>query len=113
AGSIVAFYILLPADWGQPMFATRWFIPFVPLLVFWAGAWLRHQHHPVVWAGVAVLLGFSVLTTLLGATDPFTRGPARLHTAYVAARQLLQGQPSLASSEPVAAGGYHDSTPLR
>jgi hypothetical protein len=108
AASIVGCYICLPADWGQPMFATRWFVPFVPLLVFWGGAWLRHRHHSAVWAGVALLLGFSVLTTLLGATDPFTKGGTRLHTAYVAAQQLLQNQPPLASGQTVAASPYHD-----
>jgi hypothetical protein len=59
AVAVVGVYVVLDPDWTQPMFATRWFIVFVPLLVFWAGAWLRRNHHPVVWTGAAVMLSFS------------------------------------------------------
>jgi hypothetical protein len=100
-GAVVALYVLLLPSFNQPMFATRWFIPFLPLVVVWAGAWMRRNHHPVVWAGAGCLLAFSVLTTLLGATNPFMAPTGGQHTAYVAAKQLMvpAGQaPALASS---------------
>ena len=78
-------------DWTQPMFSARWFIPFLPLVVFWSGAWLRQQHHPAMWATAAFLLAFSVLTSLLGATAPFVQPRHGEHTAYAAARNLLEG----------------------
>jgi MFS family permease len=86
---IVGIYSGLNADWDQPMFAVRWFVPFLPLVVYWSGVWLRERHHPALWAVVGVLLGFSVLTTLIGATAPFTQGWQGEYTAYAAARQLF------------------------
>lgn len=78
-------------DWTQPMFSARWFIPFVPILVFWSGAWVRKAHHPLMWAAAALLLAFSVATSLLGATAPFVQSRHGEHTAYAAARRLLDG----------------------
>ena len=44
---IMAGYIVLRVDWTQAMFGPRWFIVFLPLVLFWAGAWLRKRHHAV------------------------------------------------------------------
>lgn len=85
---IVLVYATADADWQQPMYAVRWFVPFLPLVLFWAGPWLRKDHHPAIWTAAAVLLSFSVLTTLLGAAAPFTHSKTGGYTAYVAARQL-------------------------
>jgi hypothetical protein len=86
------------------MFATRWFIVFMPLVLFWAGAWLRRQHHPVVWSSAAVLLAFSITVSLIGATDPFPRDGFDNYTVVEAAEQLLQPTPPAAVS-PVVVGG--------
>lgn len=51
-------------------FANRWLMVFVPILFFFTGAWLRRPHRPVIWAAAAVLLTFSVLVSLIGATNP-------------------------------------------
>ena len=64
---IIGAYVLLAPRWDLPMFSVRWFIPFLPLLIFWSGVWLRRKHHPVVWVVAGVLLFFSVLVTLIGA----------------------------------------------
>jgi len=45
-------------------------VVFLPILLFWSGAWLRRRHHPAVWTIINVLLAFSVVVTLIGATDP-------------------------------------------
>ena len=76
------------------MFSVRWFIVFMPLLVYWSGAWLRKSHPAIVWVGAAVLLLFSMLTTILGATAPFTDARNGEYTAYVAARQLIKPAPT-------------------
>lgn len=81
-------YAILGADWDQPMFATRWYVPFLPMIVFWTGAWLRQGHHPAAWTAAGLLLGFSVLVSMLGATAPFVRARHGEHTAYAAARQI-------------------------
>jgi hypothetical protein len=91
--AIVIAYVTMPAKWEQPMFSVRWFIVFMPLLVYWCGAWLRKPHPPIMWVGAAVLLAFSMLTTILGATAPFTKGEIGEYTAYVAARQLFKPPP--------------------
>jgi hypothetical protein len=60
-------------DWTGAMFATRWFVAFVPLLLFWAGAWVRRGHRPVTWTIAAILLAFSIVVSLAGACNPYPR----------------------------------------
>lgn len=91
---IVLAYAVSGPDWQQPMFAVRWFVVFLPLLMFWAGAWLRRPHRPAAWSAAAALLAFSILTTLIGATAPFTQARPGEYTAYAAARQLVKGTPA-------------------
>ena len=100
---VLVYAFLDDVNWRQPMFSARWFIPFVPMLVFWAGAWVRKQHHPAMWAAAALLLGFSVLTTLLGATAPFVHARDGEHTGYAAAKRLLEGA-AFRSPDVVASG---------
>jgi len=88
---IIGVYVVTAENWSQPMFSVRWFIPFLPLTVFWGGVWLREKHHAAVWAAAGVVLGFSVLTTVIGATSPLTRCREGQYTAYGAARQLFTG----------------------
>ncbi|MDB5358178.1 MAG: hypothetical protein JWN24_4631 [Phycisphaerales bacterium] len=57
-------------DAGSAMFATRWFVVFLPLTLFWAGAWLRRSHRQASWTVAGVLLAFSVAVALVGATGP-------------------------------------------
>lgn len=92
---IVLVYITLNCNWDQPMFSVRWFVVFLPALLFWAGAWMRKPHHPAMWAGMGVLLGISVLISILGAAAPFP--PASRpgeYTVYTAMRYLIKGNPS-------------------
>jgi len=91
--AIVIAYVTMGANWEQPMFSVRWFIVFMPLLVYWSGAWLRKSHPAIVWVAAAVLLAFSILTTLIGATAPFVKTEPGEYTAYIAARQLLRPPP--------------------
>lgn len=71
--AIVVGYTLQHADWNDAMFANRWFLVFLPLTLFWAGAWLRRKHHAGTWTVAALLWGFSALIALIGATDPQPR----------------------------------------
>lgn len=41
-----------------------------PVLMLWAGTWLRRQHGPAVWAVTGVALAVSVAATLVGAASP-------------------------------------------
>ncbi len=87
---IVLAYVFCRADWTQAMFGPRWFVVFLPLLLFWAGAWLRKSHHPLTWAVAAVLLLFSTTISLIGTTDPFVHaGDPYDYTARAAWDNLL------------------------
>jgi len=72
--AIVLAMVLSRAEWSSAMFASRWFIVFLPLLMFWIGAWLRRSHRPLTWTVAGVLLGFSVTVSLIGACNPYPRG---------------------------------------
>jgi hypothetical protein len=69
-------------------FGNQWLVPFLPLLFFWAGAWLRRAHHPAVWTAAAGLLIFSILVSLVGATDPLPRGGYDRYTPVAALHNL-------------------------
>jgi hypothetical protein len=100
--AIVLLYCLSRADWGNAMFATRWFVLFLPLLLFWCGAWLRRSHRRVSWAAAGVLFAFSAAVSLVGATGSFPRGGFDRFTALGAVQNLLSPPPS-AASEPMLA----------
>jgi len=86
---IVLLYCISRADWGEAMFATRWFVLFLPLLLFWSGAWLRRPHRRTSWAMAATLLAFSTAVSLVGATGSFPRDGFQHYTALNAAQNLF------------------------
>jgi hypothetical protein len=90
--AIMGAYILLRVDWGQAMFGPRWFIVFLPLTLFWSGAWLRKPHLTTTWAVAGVLLAFSVAVSLIGAAAPFVRAEAGQYTVAAAVRKIVGGE---------------------
>jgi hypothetical protein len=74
-------------DLSSAMFGNKWFIVFSPILLFWAGAWLRRGHKLRSWLAAAVLLLFSVTAGVIGATNPTPpRGYEGYSVAEAAAR---------------------------
>ncbi|HEX8521327.1 MAG TPA: hypothetical protein VF669_03660 [Tepidisphaeraceae bacterium] len=84
------------------MFAAPHFVVFVPLLLFWAGAWLRRNHHPITWSVAGVLLVFSMSVSLVGATDPFPRRGYDKYSAIQALNKFVH--PDAAPRATVYAG---------
>ncbi len=74
-------------------FGTPWLIVFLPFLFFWAGAWLRRPHRAAAWALAGLLLAFSVVVSLIGATDPMPAGGYSKYTAVSALHDLLTSPP--------------------
>lgn len=91
--AIISLYAAVRSDWREAMFATRWFILFLPLLLFWSGAWLRRSHSRTTWACAGVLLLFSVFVAVLGMTEPYPRAGYDRYTARAAFDRLLHGAP--------------------
>jgi hypothetical protein len=104
AGSvaILLLYCVSSTEWGEAMFATRWFVLFLPLMLFWAGAWLRRPHRPMSWVAAGVLMAFSATVSIIGATGSFPRDGFDRYTA-VGAMQNLLSPPNAASAAPVLA----------
>jgi hypothetical protein len=91
-------------DWRDAMFAARWFVVFTPLVLFWAGAWLRRKHRPGVWASAAVLMAFSLFVSVVGAVaGPLPQEGFDHYTAAEAWDRLVEPTHT-ASSPPVVAG---------
>jgi hypothetical protein len=98
---IVGVYITVNCNWDQPMISARWFIIFMPALLFWAGAWLRKSHHPVMWSIAGALLVVSTLASVLGAAAPFP--PTARNGEYTlvsAIRYLVKGAPATVQAQP-------------
>jgi hypothetical protein len=94
AALIVCAYIVLRVDWGQAMFGPRWFIVFLPLTLFWAGAWLRKHHHWAAWSVAGVLLAFSIGVSVIGAAAPFVKAAPGQYTVAAAVRKMWYGEPA-------------------
>ena len=90
-GIILLRYVVVPPNWKYAMFGVRWYVVFLPLLLFWAGAWCRRSHHPGTWATAAVLLAFSCGVSLIGATDPMPRNGYDRYTPVAALEHLWAG----------------------
>jgi hypothetical protein len=93
--TIVVLYGIFRADWRDAMFASRWFVVFLPMLLFWIGAWVRRSHRPGVWVFAGALLAFSALVGIVGATEPFPTEGFKGYTALDATRRLFTSQPSV------------------
>jgi hypothetical protein len=76
-------------------FGNRWLLVFLPFLFFWAGAWLRRPHKAPAWAIAAILLTFSTLVSLIGATDPMPAGGYSKYTAISALKDLVNTPPPI------------------
>ena len=92
--AILAGSVVLRVDWGQAMFGPRWFVVFLPLTLFWSGAWLRRPHRATTWVVAALLLSFSIGVALVGATAPFVRAEPGQYTVAAAVRKLVNGDRS-------------------
>ncbi|HEX4054200.1 MAG TPA: hypothetical protein VHX86_08040 [Tepidisphaeraceae bacterium] len=74
-------------------FGTPWLIVFLPFLFFWSGAWLRRPHRAPAWALAGLLLAFSIVVSLIGATDPMPAGGYSKYTAISALHDLFNSPP--------------------
>ena len=101
---IMLAYSLTWADVRGAMFANRWFVAFLPLTLFWAGGWIRREHHYLQWTAACVLLIFSVGVGVVGATDPLPRDGYDQYTAAAAAQKLFSAS-ACANGERVALAG--------
>jgi hypothetical protein len=99
---IIVGYTLQRPDWNDAMFANRWFLVFMPLMLFWAGAWLRRRHHPATWVVAAALWSISAGIALLGATDPQPRQGYSRYTAAGAFMHLVRPPATPALRDMVA-----------
>ncbi|HZK80547.1 MAG TPA: hypothetical protein VFC46_05750 [Humisphaera sp.] len=108
--TVIVIYSLCRSDTRNAMFATRWFVVFLPLTLFWAGAWLRRPHRRSSWIAAAALLAFSVTASLIGATGPLPRSGFSHYTVAAAWQNLIhrpQSPPALLS--PIADRGGQEA----
>ena len=91
--AVIVIYSLCRSDTRNAMFATRWFVVFLPLTLFWAGAWLRRPHRRSSWIAAAALLAFSITASLI----------VRHRAASAQRIQPLHGRRRLAKSHPSSA----------
>ncbi len=107
---LLVLFTLRRADWHGAMFASRWFVMFVPLIVFWTGAWLRRKHGKPAWVIAAVLLAFSLAVSVVGATGPvprdgFVAADGSERYTVTGALQNLFHRPHDGPTDTVLAGG--------
>ena len=86
------------------MFGPEPFLVFLPVLLFWSGAWLRKPHRLAARITAGVFLAFSTVVTLVGASDPFPRGGYESYTVAEALEHLLSDAPQY-EQPPIFASG--------
>jgi hypothetical protein len=111
AGATVAGAAILLLAWCAggvagpgSMFGPQVFIVVLPMFLFWSGAWLRRPHGPVKLALAACALTFSVVVTVIGATDPYPRGGYDRYTFAQALSNLIRPVAAPPQSPPILAG---------
>lgn len=85
--------VLARLDWRDAMFACRWLIAGLPLLMLWTGAWLKRPHHPATWTLAACLLAISTAVSLIGAVQPMPPAGFTRHTAIEGAQRIIDPPP--------------------
>lgn len=105
---IILVYALGPADGKVAMFANRFFLVFLPLTIFWAGAWARRSHRPTTWAVAAALVLFSAAASLIGATDPYPPRGYDQYTVAGALHHMLATEPATPPDQIVVADAGHE-----
>ena len=78
-----------PGDAIDAGYAAPRLSVFAPVLLLWAGAWLRRRHGAVVWTVSGIALAASVIATVLGAAAPEPAGGYTHYTLAEAAERLF------------------------
>ncbi|HET6250181.1 MAG TPA: hypothetical protein VFE47_20995 [Tepidisphaeraceae bacterium] len=108
---IILIYAISRTTTRDAMFATRWFVVFLPLTIFWAGAWLRRSHRTTSWILAGILLAFSVTASLIGATGPIPRGGFDRYTVSGAWHNFMHPPSPPAIPSALADRGNQDAIP--
>jgi hypothetical protein len=90
--AIVIFSCAIVLSGPGNMFGPQHFIVFLPLLLFWTGAWMRREHRAIKWVMAGILLAFSAAVTIVGATDPCPRQGYDRYTVAQAISNLVRGE---------------------
>jgi hypothetical protein len=109
--AVILVYAICRTTTRDAMFATRWFVVFLPLTLFWAGAWLRRSHRQISWIIAGLLLAFSATASILGATGPLPRNGFDRYTVAGAWHNLLHPAPPPAYLPALADRGDADAIP--
>jgi hypothetical protein len=110
AGSamIFAWSARLPTEWSDAMYASRWFIVFTPLLLFWTGALFTHRRGAALRFLALVLVLFSTLVTLIGVLRPYPPGGYAGYTPVAVLKSFFSRESPRVDTRPrVVAASPH------
>lgn len=102
---IVLGYCASQVQWRDAMFASRWFVVFLPFLTYWIGAWVRREHSRITWCIAGATALFSVTVSLIGATNPYPREGFDRYTAAGALMDLVQPRHATTQGDRIASIG--------
>ena len=97
---LVAFSLQEPV--AGMSYGTPWFVASAPVLLLWAGVWLKRHHRAQSWVTAGCVLAFSVIVSIVGMTDPAPRKGYRGYSfAEATMRILAPSAPSPATRRAV------------
>lgn len=70
-------------------YGTPWFVATAPVLLLWAGVWLKRGHRAQSWVTTGCVLAFSVIVGIVGMTDPVPRRGYRGYSFAEASIHIL------------------------
>jgi len=88
---LLAYKMAVRVDDVDLDFAAPRLIVLVPVLMIWAGSWIRRPHSAAVWTAASVAMVVSVAISILGITAPAPPGGYAHYTAAEAAERLISG----------------------
>lgn len=93
AGSALLILIFCAAG-PRPMgYGAPWFVAVAPVLMLWAGAWLKRPHRTQSWIMVGIILSVSLITASIGMSNPMPRYGYTGYSLGQATMRLLRTNP--------------------
>jgi hypothetical protein len=96
-------------DFSDAMFANRYFVVFLPLLLVWAGAWLRRTHGKASWVLAGLLVAFTMVVALVGMTNPYPPHGYNRYTAFQALERIVQPDVAPVDARAIAGTFIYDA----
>jgi hypothetical protein len=81
-------------------YGAPWFVATAPVVLLWAGVWLKRSHRTQSWVTASCVLAFSVVVSIVGMVDPAPRNGYRGYSFAEASMMIMHPPIALPTTRP-------------